>query len=323
MSLDSDAVDPDALRLLVADKREVARSVYLFELRSLDGDELPAFTPGAHLLVRTPSGLARRYSLCSAAADRERYQIGVKHEASGGGGSTSMVEDLRPGDVLSTSVPVNYFPLDPAADEALLIAGGIGVTPILAMARHLRAEGRPFRIVYCARSAEAAAFADVLMTPEFVDRTTIHYDGGDPARALDLAAHLADRPPGAHLYCCGPRALMQAVRDAARHWPPGTVHFEDFGTSAASGSDGPFRVRLARDGAVLDVGADETILGVLRRHGRDVPSSCEAGTCGSCRTALLAGDADHRDFVLDDEERRSAIMICVSRSRSEELVLDA
>lgn len=323
MSAETDAVDPDALQLLVADKREVARSVYLFELRSLDGDELPAFAPGAHLLVRTPSGLARRYSLCSAAADRERYQIGVKHEAAGGGGSTSMVEDLRPGDVLSTSVPVNYFPLDPAADEALLIAGGIGITPILAMARHLRAEGRPFRIVYCARSAEAAAFADVLMTPEFADRTTIHYDGGDPARALDLAAHLADRPGGAHLYCCGPRALMQAVRDATRHWPSGTVHFEDFGTSAASGADGPFRVRLARSGAVLEVGANETILGVLRRHGHDVPFSCEAGTCGSCRTGLLAGDADHRDFVLDDEERRSAIMICVSRSRSEELVLDA
>ena len=316
--------DPDALSLLVTGKTEVARATWLFELRSPDGDELPAFEPGAHLLVRTPSGASRRYSLCSAASNRTLYQIGVKHEPSGAGGSTSMIEDLRQGDILSVSLPINYFPLDPAAGHTLLIAGGIGITPILAMARHLRERGQPFELVYCARSADGAAFVDVLTAPEFAERTVIHYDGGDPARALEFGTRLAEHPPGAHLYCCGPRALMQGVRDATRHWPPGTVHFEDFGTSVhpGAGGEGGFRVNLARSGGSLQVGPDESILDVLRRHGVEVPSSCEAGTCGSCRTGLLAGAADHRDFVLDDEEHESAIMICVSRAQSEELTLD-
>ncbi|HLZ68244.1 MAG TPA: PDR/VanB family oxidoreductase [Aliidongia sp.] len=314
----------DALQLLVASRKEVAQGIWLYELRSLHGDELPPFEPGAHLLVRTPAGLLRRYSICSSTSDRSCYQIGVKHEPGGGGGSTSMVEDLREGDILPMSLPVNYFPPDPTAGLSLLIAGGIGITPILSMARHLREQGAPFRLVYCARSAEAAAFVDVLAAPDLADRTVIHYDDGDPARALDLGAHLAEHPPGAHLYCCGPRALMQGVREAAKHWPPGTVHFEDFGTSAHPGTVGEsrFRVRLARSGEVLTVEPDESILAALRRHGVEVPFSCEAGTCGSCRTGLLAGVAEHRDFVLQDDEHDSAIMICVSRALSEELTLD-
>src|SRR5258707_5463177 len=159
----------DALPLLVTGKREVARAIWLFDLQSLDGEALPPFEPGAHLLVRTPAGLLRRYSLCSAPSDRTRYQIAVKHETAGGGGSTSMIEDLRTGDVLSASPPPNYFPLEPAAKRSLLVAGGIGITPILAMARHLSERGAPFDLTYCVRSAEAAAFVDVLAQPEFAD----------------------------------------------------------------------------------------------------------------------------------------------------------
>jgi phthalate 4,5-dioxygenase reductase component len=317
--------EPDALALLVTGKREVARAIWLFDLQSLDGEALPQFEPGAHLLVRVPAGLLRRYSLCSAPSDRTRYQIAVKHETAGSGGSGSMIEDLRPSDILSASPPANYFALDRASTHSLLIAGGIGITPILAMARHLRAQDAPFELIYCARSAEAAAFLDVLAAPEFADRTTIHYDGGDPAASLDFHARLAEHPAGAHVYCCGPRPLMESVRDATRHWPSGTVHFEDFGTGAteAAGTDvSGFRIRLARSGEVLTVGANETILAALRRHGLDVPSSCEAGTCGTCRVGLLAGAADHRDLVLNDDEHVSAIMVCVSRARSEELTLD-
>jgi len=323
-----DAKEPDeradALQLLVVGRKEVAQGIWLYELRSLHGDELPPFEPGAHLVVRTPAGLLRRYSICSAVSERFCYQIGVKHEHGGGGGSISMIEDLREGDILPVSLPVNYFPLDPSAGLSLLIAGGIGITPILSMARHLREQGAPFRLVYCARSAEAAAFVDVLAAPDFADRSVIHYDAGDPARALDLRAHLAEYPPGAHLYCCGPRPLMQGVREATKHWPAGTVHFEDFGTSAHPGTAGEsrFRVRLARTGQVLTVEPDESILAAFRRHGIEAPFSCEAGTCGSCRTGLLAGIAEHRDFVLQDDEHDSAIMICVSRALSEELTLD-
>ena len=254
-----------------------------------------------------------------------RYQIGVKHLQAGRGGSASMIEDLRAGDTLTTSLPINYFPLDPATGKSLLIAGGIGITPILAMARHLRALHAPFRLVYCARSADAAAFVDVLTAPEFADRTVIHYDEGDPARALDLKARLAKYQQGAHVYCCGPRGLMQAVREASRHWPPGTVHFEDFGSGAHPGAteEAESRVRLARSGDIVAVRPDESILDALRRHGVDVPSSCEAGTCGSCRMTLLARQAEHRDFVLDEDEHGSAIIICVSRAVSEELTRDA
>jgi phthalate 4,5-dioxygenase reductase subunit len=315
----------DTLKLLVAEKTEVARATWLFELRSFHGEELPAFAPGAHLLVRTPAGPLRRYSLCSSPSDRTCYRLGVKHEPEGGGGSASMIENLRAGDVLSTSLPVNYFPLDAGASRSLLIAGGIGITPILAMAHELREKAAPFRLIYCARSPDTAAFADLLASPEFADTAMVHYDGGDAARAFDFRARLADHVPGTHLYCCGPRALMQGVRDASRHWPAGTVHFEDFGTSIHSGGgagEGGFRIRLADSGDVVAVGPDETILDALRRHGHDVPSSCEAGTCGSCRTGLLAGVADHRDFVLDDDEHGTAIMICVSRALSEELTLD-
>ena len=318
--------EQDALPLLVADKREVARAIWLFDLQSLDGEALPPFAPGAHLCVRTPAGLLRRYSLCSAPSDRARYQIAVKHEAAGGGGSTSMIEDLRSGDVLTASPPANYFVLDPASRHSLLIAGGIGITPILAMARDLSARSAAFELIYCARSPEAAAFLDVLASPEFAERTMVHYDGGDPAASLDFQTWLADPPPGAQVYCCGPRPLMESVRDATRHWPSGTVHFEHFGTgaNAATGADASgFRIRLARSGVVLTVAADETILAVLRRHGLDVPSFCEAGTCGTCRVGLLDGAADHRDLVLNDDEHTSAIMVCVSRARSEELTLDA
>ena len=317
-------IEPEFVTLLVAAKREVAQGIWVFDLQDPHDDELLAFEPGAHLLVQTPAGMTRRYSICSAASDRIRYQIGVKHETSGAGGSASMIEDLRRGDMLTVSTPINYFPLDPAATRSLLIAGGIGITPILAMARHLRATGGPFDLVYCARSAESAAFVDVLAEPEFAERTVIHYDGGDVAQALDLTAHLANPAPGAHLYCCGPRGLMQGVRDAAKHWPPGTVHFEDFGTSAHEGAGTEsFRVKLAHTGDLVEVGAQESLLEALERHGLEVDSSCRAGTCGTCRMTLIDGVADHRDFVLDDEERSRAIMVCVSRALSEELTIDA
>jgi phthalate 4,5-dioxygenase reductase subunit len=233
-----------------------------------------------------------------------------------------MTDQLAIGDVIESAPPVNDFPLDPDAATYLLIAGGIGITPMLAMARQLHARGKSFRLIYCARSAELAAFSDELLQSPFAHRVALHFDGGDPTRALDVTALLAEPPPGGHVYCCGPRPLMLAVRQVASHWPKGTVHFEDFGTSEAPEPTGSFRVRLARSSEVVVVPPDISILEALRRRGMDVPSSCEAGTCGSCRVTLLAGQADHRDFVLDEDEFDSAIMICVSRALSEELTID-
>ena len=318
--------DVETLSLKVAARRDVAKDITLFELVDPDGGILPQFDAGAHLLVQTPGGLARRYSLCNPPSERQRYVVAVKREQAGGGGSASMVDRLHEGDTLAAAVPCNYFPLDLTAGSHWLIAGGIGITPILAMASRLKEASQPFRVIYCSRAPEAAAFLDVLGAPGFTEHVLLHHDGGDPALAFDFAKLLADRPEGAHIYCCGPRALMAAVREAARLWPAGTVHFEDFGTSEqpnVQGGEGSFRVRLARSGRVIDVAPNLSILDALRDAGCYMPSSCEAGTCGACRTGLLAGTADHRDFVLDDDEQESAIMICVSRAVSEELTLDA
>jgi len=319
-------VDPaTSLTLVVRRKVVLARDIVLFVLVRPDGGELPPFTAGAHLVVRTPAGVARQYSLCNAPVERRRYLIAVKREAAGEGGSDSMIDALNAGDTVLAAPPRNDFPLAADARRHLLVAGGIGITPILAMFRTLVAEERDVRLVYCTRSPEATAFLHELSARELADRVVIHHDHGDLQRAFDFKALLAAPEPGTHLYCCGPRPLMHAVREHAAHWPRGSLHFEDFGTGAHvvhEAGEHEFVVRLARSGATLAVPRDVSILEVLRGAGFEVPSSCESGTCGTCRTGLLAGAADHRDFVLDDDEQQSSIMICVSRALSPELVLD-
>jgi phthalate 4,5-dioxygenase reductase subunit len=313
-----------SLSLVVHAADEIARGIHRFELRDPAGAELAAFTPGAHLEVRVPCGVVRTYSLCNDAAERDRYVIAVKHEPVGRGGSASLVAEARPGTRLAASPPRNNFELDARARNVLFIAGGIGITPIMPMLLQLDSNGQArCKLVYCTRSPEVTAFRDELLAPRFHGRVAIHHDGGDPARAFDLWP-LLDRPAGRHLYCCGPRSMMEAVRDMTGHWPSSAVHFESFVDGAATHktSDHGFRVRLARSGVVVEVPADRSILEALRAAGHEVASSCESGTCGTCRTRLLGGDPDHRDLVLTDAERADHIMLCVSRARSGELVLD-
>jgi phthalate 4,5-dioxygenase reductase subunit len=319
-----DPGEADMMSLEVLRKTEIARDIILFELARADGRELPPFTAGSHVAVLTPNGLMRRYSLCNAPSERRRYLIAVKRDAQGGGGSISMADDAAAGDRLRVSAPLNYFPLAADAGNYLLIAGGIGITPVLSMVHELRAKQARFRLVYCARSPETTAFLDELSAPELAPHVLIHHSYGDPQRSLAIGPMVAGRDEGTHLYCCGPRRLMQAVRELTAHWPSSTVHFEDFGTSVHPGAEGEkaFSVRLARSQVTIDVPPGVSILQALRGRGLPAPSSCESGTCGSCRTRLLAGVADHRDFVLDDDERESEIMICVSRAQSEQLMLD-
>jgi phthalate 4,5-dioxygenase reductase subunit len=218
---------------------------------------------------------------------------------------------------------VNDFALPQRAQDFLFIAGGIGVTPIMAMIRQVIAEGKRFRLFYCSRSPETTAFREELAAPHLKDMVTIHYDEGDVSRSLDLRPILAERKNREHLYCCGPRPLMEAVRAMTDHWSSTAVHFEAFSDAETHKTgDIPFKVTLARSGTVLDVPTTKTILEVLRDHGLDVPSSCETGTCGTCRTKMLAGEADHRDLVLADHERKDTIMICVSRARSGDITID-
>jgi phthalate 4,5-dioxygenase reductase subunit len=303
---------------------QAAEDIQLFELVSPDEADLPEFSAGAHLLVRTPNGLLRRYSIASDPHERDRYVIAVKREAQGGGGSVSLVDDTNVGDELLVSAPRNDFALTGNPVSYLFIAGGIGITPILSMMRFLRTSGgRPYKLYYLSRSPAMTAFREELSAPEYRGKVVIHHDHGDPDRSYDLWPVL-EQPKGAHLYCCGPRGLMEAVRDMTGHWSSSAVHFEDFGAGKASraADDVPFTIRLAQSGERIDVPAGVTALEALRATGRMIPSSCESGTCGTCRVGLVEGEVDHRDLVLSDHERVKSMLVCVSRAYSPELVLD-
>jgi len=316
--------DAAVMPLVVARTWPLARDIRGFELRDVAGAELAPFTAGAHIGIVAPNGALRKYSLTNDCIERDRYVIAVKRESGGRGGSASLFDDAREGMAFACSTPRNDFALDAKAQRYLFVAGGIGVTPILSMVRELARIGdKPFKLYYLTRSAEDTAFAEDLAAPEFAGHVVVHHDGGDPACSFDLWP-LFERPQPTHVYCCGPRGLLQTVRDMTGHWPASSIHFESFADAAtlAIAEDRPFRVRLARSGDVVDVAAGQSILDALRAHGLDVPSSCESGTCGTCRTRLLDGIADHRDLFLSPAEQADMIMVCVSRARSPELVID-
>ncbi len=308
--------------LRVARTEPAAEGIHLIEFRHPEGAQLPPFSAGAHVIVLAPNGSLRKYSLCNDPAEADRYVIAVKRDPAGRGGSVSLVDGTRAGDLVEVSAPRNAFELVEAPGY-LLIAGGIGITPIMAMARVLAARGARFRLVYCTRSPEQTAFREELGGEAFRDKVTLHHDAGDAARAFDLWT-LLEKPGRDHVYCCGPRPMLEAVRDMSGHWPGAAIHMESF-VDAGSGTraaDAPFAVVLARSGARIDVAPGVSILEAMRAHGHEAPSSCESGTCGTCRTRLLEGRADHRDLVLLDDERDTQLMICVSRALSPEIVID-
>jgi phthalate 4,5-dioxygenase reductase subunit len=309
--------------LRVARIEDVAQGIRSFELVQRDGTDLPAFTPGSHVKVQTPSGVVRKYSLCNDPAERHRYVIAVKREEASRGGSVSMHEQLLVNDVLPTSLPDNAFPLAEKARAYLFIAGGIGITPILSMIRSFgELPPAPWKLVYLGRERATMAFVGELTQARWKSQVRVHHDGGDPDKAFDLWP-LLEKPNSAHLYCCGPRGLMEGVRDMTGHWSPGNIHFESFNEGGGvQVDDQPFKVKLARNGLECEVPVGRSILEVLREHGCQVASSCESGTCGTCKTRLLEGTPDHRDMVLMPEEQESSIMVCVSRAKSDRLVLD-
>ena len=311
------------LRLKIAKKEKIARDIWRFELTHPEGAPLPTFEAGSNLTLVAPNGMRRSYSLCNDSQERNRYVIAVKRDSNGRGGSMSLVDDTSAGDSIEASLPRNEFPLDERAKSFILVAGGIGITPMLSMARQLKAEGlRNFKLYYLARDPEGTAFLDELSSNEWRSLVKIHHSFGDPAKAFDFW-DLFERPKAAHVYCCGPQSLMDTVQDMTGHWPSGTVHFESFGAGNANAKENtPFMVHLKRTGISLQVPTDRSILDVLRASNVRVASSCESGTCGSCRVGLCSGEADHRDLVLRDDEKDAQIMVCVSRAKSAELVLD-
>lgn len=300
--------------------RDLTPSIREFTLTPVAGGALPAAEPGAHVTVRTPSGAMRRYSLVRPGATPEAYVIAVKREPGSRGGSASMHDAVEVGTVLAIEPPENEFALS-EAPAYLLIAGGVGVTPIYSMAQALEAEGKPFEIIYCTRSAEESAYLDELQG-RWGAMLTAHHDGGDPDQVYDFWDHF-EEPRDVKVFCCGPKPLMDEIQAISGHWPEGWVNFEDFKpVEVTRPDDVAFDVKLQASGKKVTVPADRSILEALREAGVATVSSCESGTCGTCKCRLIAGEADHRDMVLMDEEKDDYVLICVSRARSKELVLD-
>ncbi len=325
-SAGADAGAHDLLRLQVRAIRLLAERTHAFELASADGTPLPGFAAGAHVDVHLPGGLVRSYSLAGDPRERTHWLLGVLRETEGRGGSRTLHEQVRVGDFLPVSMPRNAFALVPGAAHTVLLGGGIGITPLKAMAHALAAQGASFELHHCVRSPRHAAFATELRAFVPAGRLHAHCDGGDPSQGLDITALLAHPAPGTHLYYCGPAGFMQACADASRHWPAGSVHFEHFKPPATAAvpatPTGGFEVLLARRGIRLRVEPEQTIVRAIELAGLRVPTSCLSGLCGSCKTDYLEGEVEHNDYILSDDEHRRCMTPCVSRSRSPLLVLD-
>src|SRR3954447_23509745 len=304
----------------------LAEDINGYELVDPNGHDLPRFAAGSHVGVRLGQDIWRDYSLWNDPAERRRYCIAVLREKLGEA-SRRLHDQVRVGDTVEVSPPRNHFPLAEDAARHLLLAGGLGITPIMAMIAEWKRRRADFRLYYCTRAPEKTAFREELDLLAAMGRVVFHHDDGDPAKALEIVALLREPQPGTHLYYCGPAGMMAAAAAASAHWPPGTVHCEYFsGPGAAAPArvedDRPFTVRLARRGGEYRVPPGETILDVLRRHGIETRSSCELGYCGACLTRYLDGEPDHRDPILGDVARKTHLLICCSRARGDTLVLD-
>jgi tetrachlorobenzoquinone reductase len=311
---------------LVHTLRHEAPGILSLELRAQRGTELPAFEPGAHLDLHLPNGLVRSYSLINPPIERHRYVVAVQEDRASRGGSRYVHQQLRVGSTLPVSAPRNLFRLHEDAAHSVLVAGGIGVTPLLAMLRRLAGLGRPVDFFYCARSRREAAFVGEL---ELLagGPVRLHWHFDDEAGAPpDLQRWLAGRPSEAHFYGCGPAPMLAAFERACEALGHANVHVERFAPPAArqAAEEGAFTVELRRSGRSIEVRPGQSILDAVLDGGLDAAHRSREGVCGACETRLLAGEAEHRDGILTEAERAAnkSMMICVSRCRQGPLVLD-
>jgi len=302
-------------------RRELQGEVVLLTLAHADGIDLPAFRAGAHIDLHLAEDLVRPYSLCGDPQNRQHYQLGILKESQSQGGSRA-VHALREGDRIQVSDPRNLFALDETASHSLLIGGGIGITPMLAMAAELHAAGRSFSLHYCARSRAQAAFIAQLEQAVWADRVHLHFSD---TQRLNLAAVLSDVPANTHVYTCGPTRLMDAVTDVAlgQGYRPEQVHQECFSAEVDTGG-AAFEVFAAPSGITVQVLQNQSIVEALALAGLKVCVSCKQGICGSCLTDVLEGEPDHRDSYLTDEEKADGdqILLCCSRAKSARLIID-
>lgn len=319
--------DGTAIRVRISQIRQEADDILSFEFVRPGEGELPAFSAGSHIHVDIGEGLSRQYSLCNDPSETHRYVIAVLKEEESRGGSKAMHE-LKEGQEICISSPENHFELaSRGASFHLLLAGGIGVTPMMAMIEELERRGASYLMHYCTRSPEKTAFFERLEPRIEQGTVVLHHDQGDSDNGLDITATLAEYEVGTHLYACGPPGFMQAVSSSVGAWPPHVVHREYFTGREMSEEEKawdakPFKVSILGTGEVFDIPAGRSIAAVLREHGINIQTDCEEGYCGTCLTHYVEGDPVHRDTVLDDSDREDYVMICCARSRSERLVLD-
>ncbi|MCC9626071.1 oxidoreductase [Thalassospira sp. MA62] len=311
--------------VVVSDVITVNPIIKRFEFRHQNGDELPAFSGGAHIVVEMLDGTTKRknpYSLMSSPFKRDHYAISVRKDDAGRGGSKFMHEQVSPGMVMKISAPVNLFALDLRAKKHLMIAGGIGITPFIAQMTQAAALGAPFELHYGARSVSQAAYMDSLSN-RFGGHVHCYCD--DRSQSIDFDALLSGQPLGTHVYVCGPKGMIERVVETATRlgWPPAHVHFEHF---LAPPVGEPFDVHLVRAGIDITVGAEQSLLEAVEASGTPINCMCRGGACGQCETHVVTCDGDimHNDHWLDDDQRAQGqlIMPCVSRFRGKRLELD-
>jgi len=316
------------ISVVVQRKAVEADGICSFELAGTDGAALPPFSAGSHIDVEVSAGTVRQYSLCNDPNDQHRYLIGVLREPKSRGGSVSMIDSVREGDTLRISTPRNHFPLVPGAKLVVLLAGGIGITPILSMAEWLSRSEIPFRLVYANRSRSRTAFIDRIANSRYGRSVLFHFDEECEGRVLDLSKAIGEPVQDSHLYVCGPAGFIKAALEAAagNGWHSASLHREYFQPPAESAAESAeaFRIRIASTGYDYAVPPHRSVVEVLAEHGVDIPVSCEQGVCGTCITRLLDGIPDHRDMFMTDDEhaRNDQFTPCCSRSKTPLLVLD-
>lgn len=319
--------------VIISSRTRESDRIISLTLTAPDGGELPAFSAGAHIDVVTPGGPTRQYSLCNNPEERHRYCIAIQLETGSRGGSVALHQKALPGTHLSISNPRNLFPLETSASHSLLIAGGIGITPILSMAHCLNGTGRSFELHYCGRQLSNMAYLKDLQHSHYASRVHIHCDEEGSHQPLNITSLLQRTPNDTHIYVCGPSGFMDYILESAANagWPANQLHREHF--SASSGAtllsepqhpDTSFDLIVASTGRIIHVETGTTAANALIQAGIDVPLSCEQGICGSCLTTVLEGIPDHRDRFLtpDEQTANNCFTPCCSRAKTRQLTID-
>ena len=313
------------MKVIVTQKSQEAVGIASFELTAVDGKSLPPFSAGSHIDVHLPNGLTRQYSLCNHPDETHRYLIAVLLDPASRGGSTGMHELVVTGTELDISNPRNLFPLVHEAKRTVLVAGGIGITPILCMAERLAQIGACFELHYLSRTVERTAFIERIKASVFADRVHFHFDDGIEDQKFCAKESLGGYSHGDHLYVCGPSGFMDFVLSEARihGWDEQALHREYFAAAPVE-TDGEFEVQIASSGEVLNVPSGKSVVDILTEAGIDIPVSCEQGVCGTCLTRVIEGIPDHRDMFMTHAEhaKNDQFTPCCSRSCSSRLVLD-